>query len=132
MFSDVQVKCKRCSRSAKSKEFTLDPIYGMMVCEACVKERKTSEGIKKELAEQKAAKLAEEKKKPAGWDAEDEYLAKLARKKQEERPVAIAKGDAGRVKYQCSGCKYGFIYNLAKQAPGNCPYCGKEVFRKKF
>ncbi|MFH1682240.1 MAG: hypothetical protein ABIA37_00435 [Candidatus Woesearchaeota archaeon] len=132
MFSDVQVKCKQCNRSAKSTEFVLDPVYGKMVCEACVKERKTSEGIKRELAVQKAAKQVEEKKKPAGWDAEDEYLAKQARKKAEETPVPVKKIDAERVKIQCAACKYEFVYNKVKQTPGNCPYCGKEVFRKKF
>lgn len=39
----VKVKCRRCGREAGSNEFVLDPVYKMMVCPACTKERKNKE-----------------------------------------------------------------------------------------
>lgn len=40
MDQGINVKCRHCGRMANSTGFVLDPIYGMLVCQACVKDRK--------------------------------------------------------------------------------------------
>ena len=123
---DFKVKCKRCGRMAKPEEYVLDNVYRMMVCPACVKERKTEE-----QAELKAQPRAEEKKKPVGWDAEDEYLEKAHREKM-SRTVAVEKVDSERVKYRCLRCKYEFLFNIVRRTPANCPYCGEQIHRMRL
>ncbi|MFH1174879.1 MAG: hypothetical protein V1725_07115 [archaeon] len=39
-------KCRNCGKESPADTFVLDPVYGMMVCQACVKSRKTPQKIK--------------------------------------------------------------------------------------
>lgn len=125
----IKVLCKRCGKQAYVSEMTLDPVYRMVVCPTCVKERRTRESVQKGLAEQKL-KTKEQpfSNKPAGWDAEDEYLERLARQKQMEKGnISIQKLGPGKIKYTCAKCKHAFVYYTERKYPNICPYCGGEI-----
>jgi DNA-directed RNA polymerase subunit RPC12/RpoP len=125
----IKSKCKRCGREAISEEFILDPIFKMMVCPECVKERKNQSFVQsraKVKEQAKAAAEAEKKSRPAGWDAEDSEIERAFKTKQSSAPK-IEKIDDEHVKYTCKKCKYEFVFNVYKRMPGRCPYCGAEV-----
>lgn len=129
---DMKVKCKRCNRYAKASEFSLDPIYRIMVCPLCVKERKAGEQVHKEVAEMKKKKKQEEdalKSKPAGWDHDDELLERAHKMKSS---VHVERIDRNRVNYICPKCKYKFVYDTAAKRPPRCPYCGSEISKFRF
>jgi hypothetical protein len=125
----VKVKCKKCNRDAKSDEFILDPVYKMMVCKECVKERKLAEitAKKAQVAEVQKAKAEEQKKQmPPGWDSDDAEIERAYQKKQGEQ-VTIQRIDDDKVKYTCKKCKYAFTYSFSQKRPGRCPYCATPV-----
>jgi len=125
----IGVKCKRCGQTAKSEEFTLDPVYKMMVCPNCVKERKMNaiSAKKKEQDAVKAQQVAEQKKQqPAGWDMEDVEINRAYSNKAAQQPI-IEKIDDERMKYTCKKCKYSFTYYTLQKRPGRCPYCSTPV-----
>ncbi len=143
----VTAKCRKCGKSMPTTEFVLDPIFGAMVCAACSKERKTKESmdamkkkqqaIEQEVAAkqgtarpaaQKAPPPQPAKNRPAGWDAEDDYLEKLSRAKQ-DNIVQVKRIDRSRVQYKCPKCHYDFPYNLDKQKPSKCPFCNTGIFK---
>ena len=130
MMGPVKVKCKRCGRDFKSDEFILDPVYKMMVCKECVKERKNNEFAASKLKqseEHRAAMEAQAKKdRPAGWDAEDAVIERAFKEKQAQTPK-VERIDDERVKYTCKKCKYEFVFNAMTRVPGRCPYCGAEI-----
>ena len=71
--------------------------------------------------------------KAVGQDVEDKELEILHKRKMEklrkekENMVKAEKLDDERARYKCPKCSYEFVYNLVKQAPGKCPYCGDGV-----
>ena len=83
----VDIKCRRCGKMAKASDFTVDYVYKMAVCPACVKERRAKE-VKSPVAEKNEAfgkpveSAAPKKEMPPGWDADDEKLEKMARQKE--------------------------------------------------
>jgi DNA-directed RNA polymerase subunit RPC12/RpoP len=126
----IKVKCKKCGRDVKSDEFILDPIYKMMVCKDCVKERKANELNAKKTAAQAEFKAKQEvqqkNERPAGWDSEDAEIERAYKAKQGSQP-RVEKIDEEKVKYTCAKCKYEFIFNTYKRMPGRCPYCSTPV-----
>lgn len=66
------------------------------------------------------------KPKPAGWDRDDEVLAKDYASKMRST-VRAEKVDEDHIKYKCPHCGYDFTYNVAKQTPARCPYCSSEI-----
>jgi hypothetical protein len=125
----VKVKCKRCGRDAKSDEFFLDPVYKMMVCRECVKERKMADmAQKKAVVQEQRAKVVQEeqKQRPAGWDSDDLEIERAYKQKMGAQPV-IERIDDDRVKYTCKKCKYTFTYYTSQKRPGRCPYCSTAV-----
>jgi DNA-directed RNA polymerase subunit RPC12/RpoP len=130
MMTPVKVKCKRCGREFKSDEFVLDPVYKMMVCRDCVKERHAQEFSAAKTKQREEAKLAMEtqikKEKPAGWDSEDAEIERAYKAKQSSAPK-VERIDNERVKYTCKKCKYEFVFNVLKRVPGRCPYCSAEI-----
>jgi DNA-directed RNA polymerase subunit RPC12/RpoP len=126
---DIKVKCRRCSKEVRPEELKLDYSYKMMVCPACVKERQTTQQVRKELKEQGLP--VNEPKRPAGWDAEDEYLERVYQER-ERSTVKVQKLDDYRVKYTCLHCKYGFVFNMQTQTPKSCPYCSTPISRFKL
>lgn len=131
---EMRVKCRQCGRYAKTNEFVLDHGYKMMVCPACVKDRRLREDVHREVNAQKQAKkkvMEEVAEKPAGWDHEDEYLQKAhAMKMKNTVQVEHISGD--KVKYKCPKCAYKFIYDLARKMPNGCPYCGMGIGKIMF
>lgn len=125
----IGVKCRRCGQNAKSEEFTLDPVYKMMVCPNCVKERKMSAMVQKKQAQDavRTQKIEEQRKQmPPGWDSEDIEINRSYSEKQSNRPV-IERIDDDRIKYTCKKCKYAFTYYTTQGRPGRCPYCSTAV-----
>lgn len=105
MGKSIEIKCRRCGKMAKAEEFTLDYVYKMAVCPSCIKERKTnsSKTLKQSFKEAVETPIEEEPKKvnPPGWDAEDEYLEKLAR--QKDKAEGITHNPTTPKPYQMSG-----------------------------
>lgn len=134
MEKGTRVLCKNCNRYAMSPEFVLDPVIKMMVCSACVKERRYREQVhsevKKTREESKKQKVVEELK-PAGWDKEDDMLDKVYKMKM-RNAVKVDRIDGTKVKYTCQKCKYKFIYDEEKRRPNMCPYCSTEISKVFF
>jgi DNA-directed RNA polymerase subunit RPC12/RpoP len=124
--NDIKVICKHCGRPAKAGDYVLDPVYKMMVCPSCVKERRNAPSIK---PKQEAAQQPVQDKKPAGWDAEDDLLERLQKTKQAKAAPQVETMKDGKMRYTCMRCKYKFIYNPSNQTPSSCPYCGTPVMK---
>jgi DNA-directed RNA polymerase subunit RPC12/RpoP len=134
MNNEVKVPCKRCGRMSPASQYILDPVYGMMVCQLCLKERKSKAAalvLRQDRQNAEAKKEEELKNKPAGWDAEDEYLEKAyARKKQSQ--AAAERIDSNHFNYTCPKCKYRFVYDTERKFPKACPYCNSQIFSMRF
>lgn len=130
---DVKVKCRRCNGVVKAGDLILDHGYKMMVCPNCIKERKTKEREKltDNFNENKENIRIEKEIKPPGWDQEDEYLEKAFKAKMSQMATA-EKIDEEKVRYVCKKCNYKFIYNIMKQYPQRCPFCGADVSKFKI
>ncbi|PIN86039.1 hypothetical protein COV19_06825 [Candidatus Woesearchaeota archaeon CG10_big_fil_rev_8_21_14_0_10_44_13] len=132
---EMRVKCRQCGRYAKTNEFVLDHGYKMMVCPACVKDRKLREDVHREVDAQRQAKkkegMEEVAEKSAGWDKEDEYLNKLHAAKM-KNTVKVEYVTDDKVKYTCAKCSYKFIYDMTRKMPPGCPYCGTGIMKMTF
>jgi DNA-directed RNA polymerase subunit RPC12/RpoP len=131
MPSDLSAKCRKCGKPAPVNEFVLDPNFKMMVCKNCLKESRSAASkpvsySSTSSTQQKPA--APVKERPKGWDSEDEYLEKIAKKKDESSIKMTPLAD-GKALYNCKKCKRDFKYNLDKGTPANCPNCGTPVGR---
>ena len=146
MDDSVKVTCKRCGRQAPSSEFSLDSVFGMVVCRNCIKDRKS--GIaRKDSGPMGKPKGTDEPKfdageydeivhgkagtpskgsKPADWDAVDEELERAAREKEQKKSPITVLPD-GRLLIRCKKCKFEFKYNKQKGMPNSCPYCATPV-----
>lgn len=115
----VKSVCRRCSKEASSTEFVLDPVYKMMVCAQCVRDRQV-----KPLEKTGPAR-------PKDWDEDDEYLERAAQKKRVETPKAqVKKTNEDQVRVTCPKCNYKFTYSTFRHHPSSCPYCGKAIKTK--
>jgi predicted Zn-ribbon and HTH transcriptional regulator len=142
MGNRVKVKCNRCGKDVYSDEFILDPDYKMMVCQACVREKRTRrevwDEVNKQKADAKRQKQLEagqnpdeesEEPKPAGWDKEDEILEKLSKQKQRFKDSYVA-NVVSPGKAKCKRCGFVFKYNEDINKPSACPYCAHPVMPK--
>ncbi len=132
--NEIKVVCKRCKRSMPASSFVLDPVYKLMVCPLCVKERKDKVMINEALKhkeKENALKAQEQKSRPAGWDSEDDYLEKAAKQRTKIGPEVQRISD-DKVKYTCVKCKYKFVYDEARKYPSACPYCGTKIMTFGF
>lgn len=128
----VKANCKKCGRAEPADRLVLDPVYQMFVCQDCVSERKKKE-LGKIRQEEKQVKQKEDfRNKPAGWDAEDEYLSKAYQNKQAKPSVSFERIDSDTVKCKCPKCHYKFIFHIAKRYPGTCPFCGVSTAAFRF
>jgi len=125
----IMVKCRNCGKEAAASSFVLDYVYRMVVCPQCIKDRQKREVIHKEAKQQaEDVKKQEEelRKRPAGWDREDEYLERAYAEK-ESNALPIVEISPGKFRYRCPKCKYKFIYNRATNTPSVCPYCNRAL-----
>jgi DNA-directed RNA polymerase subunit RPC12/RpoP len=125
----IKVKCRNCGKEYPADSFILDHVYKMMVCPQCVKDRQKREVIHKEAKQQaEEAKQEEEelKKRPAGWDRDDELLERAYAEKQANK-LPIVEISPGKFRYRCQKCRYEFIYNKATKTPSRCPYCNTGI-----
>jgi DNA-directed RNA polymerase subunit RPC12/RpoP len=142
----IKVKCRKCGKDALASEFVLDSVYGMMVCSACSKDRR-SKSMSNSLKQGPAGRNDQkdnrdtlnvetlddpnhqpQKKSPAGWDKEDEYLENAYKSKMSSTVMTKSAGP-GKVHYKCPKCKYEFVYNTIEKKPSRCPYCSSDIFR---
>ncbi len=124
---ELKATCKRCNKPAPVNQFVLDHVYRMMVCQNCVKERRTSENVQRALKEEKAQKEAQTSARPPGWDAEDDYLERsYAQKKRISGTVERLSDE--KMRYSCPVCRNSFIYNTVKKYPSSCPFCDAQVY----
>lgn len=129
MNNSISVKCRRCGKSAQSSEFVLDPVYKLMVCPDCVKERKNRE-LQKKAAVEEQPKIKIMKERAPGWDPEDDYLEQYHRQKKASiiQSAQSMQQIGNKINYKCYNCKYFFIYNKEKKYPNLCPNCGAAIF----
>jgi DNA-directed RNA polymerase subunit RPC12/RpoP len=106
----VLVKCKNCGKPAPSNEFTLDPVYKMMVCRKCVEERRMKE---RPMAAVPAAKPAP---RPSA--------ARPGLGMPSAKPSASI---GSKVRQRCRKCGNVFLYDPEKMYPQNCPQCGTHI-----
>ncbi len=119
MSSQVTAACRKCNNKAPAESFQLDYTAGMMVCFSCFKKRGKKPTVKE-------APKPVEKKKPAGWDSEDELLERLIKdKRRSQSPVGKVERVPGEmyVKYTCNKCAFKFKYYPLHKKPRTCPYC---------
>ncbi len=114
----VKAKCKNCGCEAPVSDFKLHYEIRQMVCSKC-----HSNYGKKKVEEKKEAPA-----KPAGWDAEDEYLSKVSKIRQEENQAQFSKiPGSNQVKCKCNNCRYSFKYDPFRKQPRSCPYCDGDI-----
>lgn len=117
----VKAICKNCGKEAAADQFKLHYKLKMMVCPNCFTGK-----TEKQAAEQQ--QKAVQPKKPPGWDADDEYLEKASRARQEQVVSSVTRiPGSSQVQYKCAHCKYSFKYNPDTKTPKTCPYCDKDV-----
>jgi len=118
----VRAKCRVCGEEALADQFKLHHDFRQMVCPSCFTGK----------TEQKKAKKEAVPPKPAGWDAEDDYLEKAARMRNREDVRGTFKKIPGtpQVQYTCL-CSYTFKYDPFRKIPTTCPYCNQEIPRLK-
>ncbi len=120
--TNVAAICKVCNNTAPADQFKLSHEHRMMVCPNCIS------GRTKQLEEKKEQIKKTELPKPAGWDAEDDYLEKAARlKKTESGPKFEKIPGTNQVRCICHNCKYQFKYDPFKKSPRSCPYCDGDI-----
>lgn len=112
--AEVKAVCKRCGKHVGVNDLSLDPVYRMVVCSHCIRERKGTMKPKEDIPP-----------KPRDWDAEDEYLERAYKEKKGESSIVYEK--PGVVKYTCYKCKKTFGYNVERKHPNLCPYCGSTI-----
>jgi hypothetical protein len=128
----VNVTCKRCGMQAHADEFVLDPIYKMLVCPNCVKERRSQSMMKKPEPKPEEVQTSDVKAKipgktkPRDWDAEDEFLER-ANKDKKRATGNIETIDAEKLRYTCPHCNFKFVYNKITKHPRQCPFCCAEI-----
>ena len=71
-----------------------------------------------------------EKKKPSGWDAEDELLDKLSKQKQKNKPGLKPLHGSDLSMCTCRKCEYHFKYDSGSNKPSRCPYCNTSILSK--
>jgi len=133
MMNSISVKCRRCGKNAPASDFVLDPVYRLMVCPNCVKERKSnmqkSQGAQIKKTEEVKPEIKIVNNRPPGWDAEDDYLENIhAQRKFELKQTQKSMQQVGdKLSYKCYKCKHTFIYNISKRYPNLCPNCGSAI-----
>lgn len=120
--TSVAAKCRICNNTAPADQFQLSHKHKLMVCPNCY-------SGKTELLREKIEKATKEKPpKPLGWDAEDEYLEKAVKlKQQEKKPKFERIPGTNQVNCICHHCEFKFRYNPFKKLPGTCPYCNGDI-----
>ena len=95
----VRATCRVCGEEALADQFKMHYELRQMVCPSCFSGK----------TEQKKAKKETAPPKPAGWDAEDEYLEKTKRMRNKEEVRGTFKKIPGtpQVQYTCF-CSYTF------------------------
>jgi protein-arginine kinase activator protein McsA len=111
----VLTRCKRCGKSSMSTEFVLDPVYKIMVCRNCVKERQAGEAppVTKSAVPLKASQPVEKSR-----------VTNRITNTPEPAKEQTAAGSSVKRKRRCSKCGYEYPYNAEKNYPLNCPNCG--------
>ena len=112
--------CKNCGNLANAEDFKLHYKVRAMVCPPCSKNpdhhKPKPEPVKEVVA------------KPPGWDAEDEYLLKASKMKEEENRAQFSRiPGTNHVQCKCRGCDFSFKFNVVTRMPASCPYCNRDV-----
>lgn len=133
---DIKAICKRCKRAAPASSFILDPVYKIVVCPDCVKERtrgkpKTPNATSADtIAKQPTMNSMAKPFTNMQRGSEEPVELKLSAEQPEQpKPIRLAKAaDASKVRYTCGKCKYKFTYSIEKKYPNTCPNCNSPVF----
>jgi hypothetical protein len=118
--SEIKATCRVCNSSVPANQFKLSHKYKQMVCNNCFIGR----------TEQKREQIrkVEAPPKPAGWDAEDDYLEKVLKQKKKEEVVKFSRiPGTNQVQCLCKSCKFSFKYDPFRKLPRTCPYCNSDI-----
>ncbi|MFH0876097.1 MAG: hypothetical protein V1859_09240 [archaeon] len=122
----IEVKCRKCGRSASADSFVLDHVFKVMVCPSCVKDRKIKEQVHSEIKARKeegmAASAKESEKHAVATTSPSQEKPSFIVQKTEEKIDLDALG-SDKVKAACNKCGYKFTYNVVTKTPALCPYC---------
>jgi len=119
---DIRAQCKECQGFASANKFKLHHGFKRIVCPNCF----SGKTKKKEEEEKKSKK--EKINKPKGWDAEDEYLDKMTKIKQEQVKSQFSRiPGTKQIQCKCLGCNYIFKYDPFRKKPNACPYCNRDI-----
>ncbi len=123
----IKVKCRNCNREADSDLFKLHYKFKTMVCPDCFS------GRTEQLQKRTDPLKKEEPKRPSGWDAEDEYLEKVARLRREENQAQFSSIQGSRkVMCKCANCGFSFRYDHYNRMPRTCPGCDSDIPKVKM
>jgi hypothetical protein len=115
----LKAKCRNCGCDVPADSLKLHYELRQMVCEKCFKNPKKDDP---------SPIVKNEPLKPAGWDAEDDYLEKASRMKREQNQVQFSRiPGTNNVKCTCFNCKYEFRYDPFRKQPRSCPYCDSDI-----
>jgi DNA-directed RNA polymerase subunit RPC12/RpoP len=126
---EIRVKCKKCESLVDPNELVLDPIYTMMICKECVKERIMDEKVAGELIARKEASKDEKAMNPNN-NCDDS--PERSRDNELLGTVSADRIDEEKVKYKCPHCSYELVYNTVKNTPARCPYCAYNISKLKI
>ncbi|MBW2972166.1 hypothetical protein KY359_03980 [Candidatus Woesearchaeota archaeon] len=141
----VVVKCKRCGKESPANEFSLDPVYKMMVCRRCVEERRMKanpvmprkfempEGVPQPKRGPEPPVVRNEPMKVQGKPAPKPMPERPAmRNEPRQMPKADLTHSPDKTKQTCKKCGYKFLFDAEKGYPRNCPHCGTPITAGKY
>ncbi len=104
--ANIKVVCRRCGEKADSNEFKVDFDLGVMVCPNCISNKP--------------------RPKKNYFKEDEEFDVFQGYKK---KTVTSLKKIEGKdfITYTCKKCSFPFKFNLKKQYPHECPYCGQNI-----
>jgi Zn finger protein HypA/HybF involved in hydrogenase expression len=122
----IKARCRKCNNEALASEFRMHYDYKMMVCPNCFKGEREKPKVENKLQPKEEQKIV----RPPGWDAEDDYLNRYSRNKQEQQKSIFKKiPGTDQVMCTCPSCKYVFKYDPYRKMPQACPYCDGSIPR---
>jgi len=105
---EVLAECKRCGEKVSPNSFKIDFDLGVMTCPKCFGKKITEKSSRTEFMQ------------------EEEFDVFHGYKKKVVTKVRKIEGK-DFIHHVCKRCSYPFKFDLVKQFPSSCPYCGVEL-----
>ncbi|MFH1456119.1 MAG: hypothetical protein ABIF40_04160 [archaeon] len=105
---EVLTDCKRCGEKVSPNSFKIDFNLGVMTCPKCSSQKNVGKNSRLEFMQ------------------EEEFDVFHGYKKTVTNKVRKIEGK-DFIRYVCKRCSYPFKFDLIKQYPSSCPYCGVQL-----